>query len=371
MTICFSFQALIVLSYSTHGWLTPRSRSQDRNDFIVIQLAAAGTLNSIVIDSTGFKGNSPLKVRVEGCDTQEDDPYQDVYTQWIPLVALSEIEQDALNTFAVVSEDILTHVRLTVYPDGGLQQIKCFGFIDQNKQLDYSENKMLASGNGNHSFISSADTFVAEEEEEEDVISEKDDISSESSLETSKHEKKQKTIPIEDTELFEETIIEELNGSTTQLLTPVVEKSHSHETPITVAEKEALDESELAAIEQLNSTTTQVSPPPTYRELDRDNISPVTIVSVEEIVLNEITTEVTSTRTSRNGKRKSSEPANAGDTPASSASKIPKRTRSATPKSVPLEDTVKDEPDLNARLATSAEPSTAKFKRGRGRPKKN
>ncbi|KAI9356660.1 galactose-binding domain-like protein, partial [Pilaira anomala] len=97
------------------------------NDFIVIQLAVPGSLNSIIIDTTGFKGISPLQVRVEGCDSKEDDPYLDLYTQWFSLVPKSSIKEDALNTFEVPYTDTVSHVRLTLLPDGGLQQIKCLG----------------------------------------------------------------------------------------------------------------------------------------------------------------------------------------------------------------------------------------------------
>lgn len=105
----------------------------------------SSSLNSIIIDTTGFKGNSPLKVRIEGCNSKEDDPYLDVYTQWFSLVPESSIKEDALNTFEVPYTDTVSHVRLTLLPDGGLQQIKCLGTISNDLMLQYDSAKSLTS----------------------------------------------------------------------------------------------------------------------------------------------------------------------------------------------------------------------------------
>lgn len=55
----------------SNGWLTPRSRMEPRNDFVVIQLAAPGYISAIVMDTSGFEGNTPHSFVVDGCHSQE------------------------------------------------------------------------------------------------------------------------------------------------------------------------------------------------------------------------------------------------------------------------------------------------------------
>lgn len=38
------------------GWLTPRSRTQARNDFVVIQLGTTGTIEEVTVDVEHFEG---------------------------------------------------------------------------------------------------------------------------------------------------------------------------------------------------------------------------------------------------------------------------------------------------------------------------
>lgn len=56
------------------GWLTPRSRGSSRNDFVVIQLAETCVVEGIVLDTTGFKGNFPEYVLIEGCQSNLVSP---------------------------------------------------------------------------------------------------------------------------------------------------------------------------------------------------------------------------------------------------------------------------------------------------------
>ncbi|KAI9364099.1 hypothetical protein BD770DRAFT_469296 [Pilaira anomala] len=78
-----------------YGWLTPRSRKTDRNNSIDLSLAATVPLKSLIISTTDFKGNSPLKIRTGGCDSNKDDPYLDGCTRWFSL----EPELSTINYF--------------------------------------------------------------------------------------------------------------------------------------------------------------------------------------------------------------------------------------------------------------------------------
>lgn len=267
LNILMSCTSINTKFFSSDGWLTPRSRKSDRDDFIVIQLSAPGTLNSIVIDTTGFIGNSPNRIHIEGCNTPEDDPYQNVNTFWVSLVPESDISDDSIETFAITHDDVITHIRLTLIPDGGLQQIKCFGFIVQEeiKQLPYeAKNLITIADDRSFSVDNSEDTFVAEEDDEPSHF-EKPTIN-ELSICNNNHLSPPPTVkkpvstplPIEDHDLYVKSLIEELNGSTTQLLTPAVENPKE----ILEASTAEIVEMNTSAVEQLHTTDVPVSSPP-------------------------------------------------------------------------------------------------------------
>lgn len=63
---------LVLLTiFRLDGWLTPRSRYEPRNDFVVIQLATLGVIKDIIIDTTSFIGNIPKYISIEGCNSNE------------------------------------------------------------------------------------------------------------------------------------------------------------------------------------------------------------------------------------------------------------------------------------------------------------
>ncbi|KAK4509687.1 2-oxoisovalerate dehydrogenase subunit alpha, mitochondrial [Mucor velutinosus] len=111
------------------GWLTPRSKlEKERNDFVLVQLATAGALESIVIDTTGFAKNSPANVFIQGCCSEDVDPHYDVFASWVCLVPLSPVLAGGETTFYLSNvKDPITHIRMHLIPDGGIQQIKVMG----------------------------------------------------------------------------------------------------------------------------------------------------------------------------------------------------------------------------------------------------
>ncbi|KAF1806240.1 galactose-binding domain-like protein, partial [Mucor lusitanicus] len=111
------------------GWLTPRSKlEKERNDFVLIQLATAGALESITIDTTGFDKNSPANVFIQGCYSEDVDPHYDVFASWVCLVPLSAVLPGGETVFYFEDlKDPITHIRMHLVPDGGIQQIKVMG----------------------------------------------------------------------------------------------------------------------------------------------------------------------------------------------------------------------------------------------------
>jgi allantoicase len=99
------------------GWET-RRRREPGHDEAVVRLGAPGVVRGVVVDTSWFTGNYPPEASVEGRDGEGD---------WFPLVERSALKGDAENPFAVTSPRRATHVRLRIFPDGGVARLRVHG----------------------------------------------------------------------------------------------------------------------------------------------------------------------------------------------------------------------------------------------------
>lgn len=126
------------------GWETRRQRSRadddagvaGPHDWALIRLGAPGVVQEMVVDTTGFTGNQPPVVAV---DAVRADPHaradallaDDV--PWVPLVPPSPALPDRPNTYPVLPDrgpdDVVTHLRLRIMPDGGVARLRALGRI--------------------------------------------------------------------------------------------------------------------------------------------------------------------------------------------------------------------------------------------------
>jgi allantoicase len=107
------------------GWET-RRRREPGHDEAVVRLGIPGIVRGVVVDTAFFVGNYPPEVSVEGLCTSDDvDPATS--EGWEVLVPRSEVKGDAENAFAVASSSRITHVRLRIFPDGGVARLRVHG----------------------------------------------------------------------------------------------------------------------------------------------------------------------------------------------------------------------------------------------------
>ncbi len=109
------------------GWET-RRRRQPGHDWAMVRLGLPGVVRGVVVDTAFFKGNYPPEVSVEGASV-EDYPTPDELQEaaWTPLVPRSAVKGDAPNRFEVDVPWRFTHVRLCMYPDGGVARLRVHG----------------------------------------------------------------------------------------------------------------------------------------------------------------------------------------------------------------------------------------------------
>ncbi|MBE9553246.1 MAG: allantoicase [Proteobacteria bacterium] len=113
------------------GWET-RRRREPGNDWIIVQLGHPGNIERIEVDTAHFKGNFP-----ESCSVQaamvEDGTDQSVITQsmfWDELLGRQKLGMDAIHEFdgnAIGALGPISHLRLNIFPDGGVSRLRLFG----------------------------------------------------------------------------------------------------------------------------------------------------------------------------------------------------------------------------------------------------
>jgi allantoicase len=102
------------------GWET-RRRREPGHDFAVVRLGAPGIVRGVVIDTAWFKGNYPPFASVEATSAEDyPSPAELERADWQTIVEPSPLRGDAENSFPVAAGQRFTHVRLSIYPDGGV-----------------------------------------------------------------------------------------------------------------------------------------------------------------------------------------------------------------------------------------------------------
>jgi allantoicase len=113
------------------GWETRRRRTPGY-DWAIVHLGAPGIVRGVVIDTSFFRGNYPERASIEGCEvegTPSPDELTSATTQWRTLLPESPLAGDAQNTFAISHEHRVTHLRLNIFPDGGVARLRVYGDV--------------------------------------------------------------------------------------------------------------------------------------------------------------------------------------------------------------------------------------------------
>jgi len=109
------------------GWET-RRRREPGNDFAIVRLGVPGIVRRVVVDTSFFTGNYPPYASVEACGVEGyPSPDELARAEWSTLVPQSPLTGDHRNEFPVDAPERYTHVRLSIYPDGGVARLRVHG----------------------------------------------------------------------------------------------------------------------------------------------------------------------------------------------------------------------------------------------------
>ncbi|KZT08359.1 allantoicase [Laetiporus sulphureus 93-53] len=111
------------------GWETKRSRQKGHKDWAIIKLGDIGYLSHAEIDTAHFKGNFPESCELHATRSNElipNDVPEDKWTLVLPRTKLGPHRQHYFQLENVDSAPF-THVRVTIYPDGGIKRVRIIG----------------------------------------------------------------------------------------------------------------------------------------------------------------------------------------------------------------------------------------------------
>ncbi|HYT29510.1 MAG TPA: 2-oxo-4-hydroxy-4-carboxy-5-ureidoimidazoline decarboxylase, partial [Actinomycetota bacterium] len=106
------------------GWETRRRRGPG-HDWVVLRLAAEGAIHRIEVDTTHFKGNHPESCSVEAAR----GPGGLEGLDWREVVPRKKLRPHARHAFDVVDAEPAAHVRLNIFPDGGVARLRVHGRV--------------------------------------------------------------------------------------------------------------------------------------------------------------------------------------------------------------------------------------------------
>lgn len=107
------------------GWETRRKRSEG-HDWCVVRLAWPGVIKGVDIDTSHFTGNFPPAASIDACSSAAEP---DERTGWNPLVPATSLRGNSHHYIAVDDAGVWTHLRLNIYPDGGIARLRVFGQV--------------------------------------------------------------------------------------------------------------------------------------------------------------------------------------------------------------------------------------------------
>jgi allantoicase len=128
------------------GWETRRRRGAGHDECIV-RLAARGHIALLDLDTRYFTGNFPPHAAIEACQI-EGDP--DEHTAWSALLPYSALQGNQHNFFVVNAGASWTHLKLSIFPDGGVARLRAYGTIhrDWSDAANQKSLDLVAALNG-------------------------------------------------------------------------------------------------------------------------------------------------------------------------------------------------------------------------------
>jgi allantoicase len=112
------------------GWES-RRRRDGGHDACIIELGVPGTVLGFDVDTRHFSGNHPPFASIDGVRVNAGAAFGDGRAlPWRPLLPEVSLRQNSRHLFAALGGAPVSHVRLSVFPDGGVARLRVFGEVE-------------------------------------------------------------------------------------------------------------------------------------------------------------------------------------------------------------------------------------------------
>lgn len=126
------------------GWETRRKRHAGY-DWAIVKLGVAGKITAFDIDTTFFTGNYPASASIEACYAPNGDLSNAL---WQSILDNSVLSPSQHHIFDIKNSAVFTHVRLNIFPDGGIARFRVYGEVQIQIQDHQHTLDLLALENG-------------------------------------------------------------------------------------------------------------------------------------------------------------------------------------------------------------------------------
>ncbi len=115
------------------GWETKRNRTPNNRDWVIVKLAHRASLKEALVDTCHFKGNYPDTCSLEGLDVApgKDTDLSNAGLKWTTILPSTKLAADKEHLFETLfaGDEAFSHIRLNIFPDGGVSRLRLYGHI--------------------------------------------------------------------------------------------------------------------------------------------------------------------------------------------------------------------------------------------------
>jgi allantoicase len=125
------------------GWESRRRRTPG-HDWCIVALGMRGVVHGVNVDTSHFTGNFPSHCSIEALAAEKGSGliHGSAYRQkadfanrpdpflWETILARVELRGNSSNFFAIDDRRPWTHVRLNIFPDGGVARLRVYGEVE-------------------------------------------------------------------------------------------------------------------------------------------------------------------------------------------------------------------------------------------------
>jgi allantoicase len=106
------------------GWETRRKRVTG-HDWCIVRLGRTGVIKGVDLDTSHFTGNYPAAASIEACHSL--DLNVSGTGAWNEIVPATNLKGDSHHYLPITGDQVYSHIRLNIYPDGGIARLRVYG----------------------------------------------------------------------------------------------------------------------------------------------------------------------------------------------------------------------------------------------------